>query len=103
MAVPVRKTSRMRERKMLPNLDDLYDDIKDEARRELVLALLEVFKDLKKQDINHTTLGDLFLLMGYDHDEIDAEDFEFDIDLTKGSEEMFTENYLDARMRDKLN
>lgn len=88
---------------MLPELNDQHDEVSDEARRELVLALLEVFKDLKKQDINRTNLGDLFLLMGYDYDEIDAEDFEFELDLTKGSEEMFTENYLSAKMRDKLN
>ena len=87
---------------MLPDLNDFVDEVSAEERSGLTKSLAQVFSELKKKDINHTTIGDILLLVGYTRDDIDAEDFEIKIDLSKGSEEIFNEKYLDSFMQDKL-
>lgn len=87
---------------MLPDLNNFVDEVSAEEFSGLAKSLAQVFSDLKKKDINHITLGDILLLVGYTRDDIDAEDFEIKIDLTKGNAEMFSEKYLDSLMQDKL-
>ena len=48
---------------MLPDLYDQYDTISDEAKLELVAAMVQVFKDLREQDINKITMGELLLMV----------------------------------------
>ena len=87
---------------MLPDLNDFVDEVSAEEFNGLAKSLAQVFSDLKKKDVNLTTLGDILLLVGYERDDIDAEDFGVEINLSKGNEEIFSEKYLDSLMQDKL-
>ena len=87
---------------MLPELNDTYDEISDEAKLELVCALLQVFKDLRDQDINKISMGELLIMVGYDREDLDPDDFDFELDLSKADAAQLNENYLSSIMKDKL-